>query len=55
MPIQFHSLDQLELHLGPWDSMALAVLHSLVYLVREEQGMPVPNDIGSLANLDQSL
>jgi hypothetical protein len=27
--------------------MALAVfLHSLVYLVHEEQGMPVPNDVG---------
>ena len=45
MPIQFHSLDQLQLHLGPLDSMALAILHSLVYLVREEQGMSVSNDI----------
>jgi hypothetical protein len=36
--IQFHSLDQL--HLGPLDSTALAVfLHSLVYLVHEEQGI----------------
>ena len=48
MSIQFHSLHQLQLHLGPLDSMALAVfLHSLVYLVHEEQGMPVPNDVGN--------
>ena len=51
MSIQFHSLHQLQLHLGPLDSMALAVfLHSLVYLVHEEQGMPVPNDVGNFSH-----
>jgi hypothetical protein len=31
--------------------MALAVfLHSLVYLVHEEQGMPVPNDVGNFSH-----
>ena len=52
--IQFHSLHQLQLHLGPLDSMALSVfLHSLVYLVHEEQGMPVPNDVGNFSHEQQ--
>ena len=49
--IQFHSLHQLQLHLVPLDSMALAIfLHSLVYLVHEEQGMPVPNDVDNFSH-----
>jgi hypothetical protein len=31
--------------------MALAVfLHSVVYFVHEEQGIPVPNDVGSFSH-----